>query len=57
MKYKEEDLQRLAKQVLENLQEPYVKTGILFLSMATQNSPEECIEKIKQLKNGTFNYD
>lgn len=57
MKYKREHLKKLADNVLDNLQEPSVQTGLLFLSMVTQNTPEECLEKIKQIKEGTFNYE
>lgn len=57
MKYTKDELEILAEKVLTNLNEPYVQTGLLFLSMVTQDTPEECIEKIKQIKNGTFKYD
>jgi hypothetical protein len=57
MKYKKEHLQELAQQVLSKVNEPFVQTGLLFLSMVTQNSPEECLVKIKQIKEGTFKYE
>ena len=57
MKYTKEELELLSEKVLSNINEPYVQTGLLFLSMVTQYTPEECLDKIKQINNGTFNYD
>jgi hypothetical protein len=57
MRHDKEKLTVLAKQVLDNINEPFVQTGLLMLSMVTGYNIEECKVKIKQMSEGVFDED